>query len=147
MPTMIDTGSYSAQIAQLENENRQLTAASAGAAARDSAMATAEAALAAARRHYSENHPDVIAARERLKFARDNGRFGAEWRRSASSRSRSRRTTKRSGAPCPARCGWSRANARMAGQARAPAIMEQASQLEDRASALREQYKRSPTIC
>ena len=35
----------------------------------------------------------------------------------------------------------SQANAASAGQSRAPAILEQASQLEDRANALRDQYK------
>ena len=67
---MMDTGSYSAQIVSLENENRQLLLQ-----ARDRLHATRRSrlqkrTLAAKRAIYAENHPDVVAAREKLKAVR-----------------------------------------------------------------------------
>src|SRR5689334_20177391 len=64
---MIDTGTYSAQIFSLENQNRQLLVESKKPAGRNQAIANAEQALAGARAIYSESHPDVVAAKERLK--------------------------------------------------------------------------------
>ena len=69
-PAMMDTGSYSAQIVTLENENRQLLLQARRPPARDQAIAAAEADLAAKRAIYAENHPDVVAAREKLKAVR-----------------------------------------------------------------------------
>ena len=142
MPSMIDTGSYSAQIVDLENQNRQLLLQSRRPPARDSAIAAAEAAYTAARSMYSDNHPDVIAARERLKAVRaatpqgDNGEGSAV-------QEQIRANNEAIGALRAQRdAALARANASLAGQSRAPAILEQASQLEDRASALREQYKK-----
>ena len=142
MPSMIDTGSYSAQIVDLENQNRQLLLQSRRPAARDSAIAAAEAAYTAARSMYSDSHPDVIAARERLKAVRaatpqgDNGEGSAI-------QEQIRANNEAIGALRAQRdAALARANASLAGQSRAPAILEQASQLEDRASALREQYKK-----
>ena len=54
-PSMLDTGSYSAQIAQLESENRQLISQSRRPPARDQQLAQAEGALAAARATYSDS--------------------------------------------------------------------------------------------
>ena len=142
MPSMIDTGSYSAQIVDLENQNRQLLLQSRRPPARDSAIAAAEAAYTAARSMYSDNHPDVVAARERLKAVRaatpqgDNGEGSAV-------QEQIRANNEAIGALRAQRdAALARANASLAGQSRAPAILEQASQLEDRASALREQYKK-----
>ena len=67
---MVDTGSYSAQIVGLENENRQLLLQSRKPPAREQAIAAAEADLAAKRAIYADTHPDVIAAREKLKAIR-----------------------------------------------------------------------------
>src|SRR5206468_11470167 len=63
-PPLIDTGSFSAQITSLQNENRQLIAVSRRPAG--DGLSTAEAQLAAAQAQYSDLHPDVIAARERV---------------------------------------------------------------------------------
>jgi hypothetical protein len=68
-PTFVDTGSYTAQITNLENQNRQLIAQSRGGAA-DPQLAAAEAALATAEAMYSDSHPDVAAARERVATLR-----------------------------------------------------------------------------
>src|SRR5947209_12103233 len=54
MPQLLDTGSFSAQIASLQNENRQLLAQSRHSANGNDAMASAEAALAAAQAQYSD---------------------------------------------------------------------------------------------
>src|SRR3954447_8605573 len=67
VPPLIDTGSFSAQITSLQNENRQLIAQARRPASRNDALSAAEAALAAAEAQYSDRHPDVIAARERVK--------------------------------------------------------------------------------
>src|SRR5205085_7358193 len=70
IPPMLDTGSFSAQIAALQNENRQLIAQSRRPASGNDALGAAEAALAAAQAQYNDTHPDVIAARERVKQLR-----------------------------------------------------------------------------
>ena len=91
---------------------------------------------------YSDSHPDVVAARERLKAVRaatpqgDNGEGSAV-------QEQIRANNEAIGALRAQRdAALARANASLAGQSRAPAILEQASQLEDRAGALREQYKK-----
>ena len=140
-PSMLDTGSYSAQIVDLENQNRQLLLQARRPAGRDQQVAAAEAALAAARSIYTESHPDVVAARERLKAIRaatpepgagDDSTIQEQIR--ANNEAIGSLRAQRDAA-------IARANAAVAGQSRAPAILEQASQLEDRASQLREQYK------
>ena len=108
-----------------------------GRAGRDSHVAAAEAALAAAQAQYSDSHPDVVAARERLcrHFAASVPPATISGQRR--SRRRFARTTPRS--PRYARnaaAPWRAPTPSMSGQARAPAILEQASQLESRASAL-----------
>jgi len=139
-PSFVDTGSYSAQIVNLENQNRQLLAGRSSSLG-DPLLAQAEAELAAARAIYSDSHPDVDRARERV----------AELRRSASNRPSSQgdpvqeqiRANNAAIAQLNAarNAALARANAAMTGQARAPAILEQAMQLENRASALRDQFK------
>ena len=138
-PPFVDTGSYSVQISSLQNENRQLVARLDGSTRSDPQLAEAEAALAAARAIYQETHPDVIQARERLASLRqvqrnDGGRAAIQAQIDANNAAIASLNAARNAA-------LSRANSMIAGQARAPAILEQAMQLENRASALREQYK------
>src|SRR3954465_7114653 len=76
-PPLIDTGSFSAQITSLQNENRQLIVQSRNPAKRDDALGAAEAALAAAQSRYSDTHPDVIAAKERVNALRSMAQQGA----------------------------------------------------------------------
>jgi uncharacterized protein involved in exopolysaccharide biosynthesis len=139
--SMLDTGTYSAQIVNLQNQNRQLALQSKKPPARDEALAQAEAQLASLQAVYSDNHPDVLAAKEKLKALRQaaagapppvDSSVQEEIR--ANNEAISTLTAQRDAAVA-------RAQAAAAGQARAPAILEQASQLEDRANALREQYK------
>lgn len=138
--SMLDTGTYSAQIVDLENQNRQL-ALQGKKPARDEALAQAEAQLAALQAVYSDDHPDVVAAKEKLKAMRQAA-AGAPAPVDTSVQDQIRANNQAIGTLRAQRdAAIARANAAAAGQARAPAILEQASQLEDRANALREQYK------
>jgi uncharacterized protein involved in exopolysaccharide biosynthesis len=138
-PQLIDTGSFSAQITSLQNENRQLLAQSRRPSQSNSALASAEAALAAAQAQYSDSHPDVIAAKERVAQLRrmsqgsDDGNAFQE-QIAANNSAIHQLMDQRDAA-------LARVNSAMAGQSRAPAIMEQAMQLENRASTLRTQYQ------
>ncbi len=140
VPPLIDTGSFSAQITGLQNENRQLIAQSRRPVERSDGLAAAEAALAAAQAQYNDTHPDVIAARERVnelrKLSQQNVDTSSTIQEqiSANNSAIHQLMGQRDAT-------LSRANSAMAGQARAPAIMEQAMQLESRASALRTQYQ------
>jgi uncharacterized protein involved in exopolysaccharide biosynthesis len=138
VPPLIDTGSFSAQITSLQNENRQLIAQSRRPSQGNGALATAEAQLAAAEAQYSDTHPDVIAARERVaQLRRTQGSDDSSTiqEQIAANNSAIHQLMDQRDATL------SRANAAMAGQARAPAIMEQAMQLENRATTLRNQYQ------
>jgi succinoglycan biosynthesis transport protein ExoP len=137
---IIDTGSFSAQITSLQNENRQLIVQSRRPADRNSALAAAEAALASAEAQYSDTHPDVIAAKERVAQLRritqqDSGDGSAIQEQVAANNSAIHQLMDQRDATL------ARANAAIAGQSRAPAIMEQAMQLENRVSTLRNQYQ------
>jgi len=144
MPSMIDTGSYSAQIVDLENQNRQLVLQSKKPPARDEALATAEAQLSALQAIYADSHPDVIAAKERLKALRQA--VGAAPVVDSAVQDQIRANNEAIGTLRGQRdAAIARVNAMAAGQARAPAILEQASQLEDRANALRQQYNDAST--
>ena len=146
-PNFSDSGSYDAQIATLQNQNRALQLQlqlQARRPAADSKVAAAEAQLAAARAVYAETHPDVLLAKQRLAQARqssvpenDNRDLNAEAIRgqmdannnTIASLARARATDS------------ARSAANMATQSRAPAIMEQVLQLDSRASVLRQQYE------
>jgi uncharacterized protein involved in exopolysaccharide biosynthesis len=138
-PPLIDTGSFSAQITSLQNENRQLIAQSRHPVQTNNALAAAEAQLAAAQAQYSDSHPDVVAAKERVSQLRRMGQQSAsddtiQEQIAANNQAIHQLMGQRDEM-------LSRANSAMAGQSRAPAIMEQAMQLENRASTLRNQYQ------
>jgi len=138
-PPLIDTGSFSAQITSLQNENRQLIVQSRHPAQTNSALATAEAQLAAAQAQYSDSHPDVIAAKERVSQLRKMGQQSGsdnsiQEQIAANNQAIHQLMGQRDET-------LARANAAMAGQSRAPAIEEQAMQLENQAQALRAQYQ------
>jgi uncharacterized protein involved in exopolysaccharide biosynthesis len=141
-PPMIDVGGYSAQIISLESQNRQLLAQASRPAPKDPQLAAAESALAAAEATYADSHPDVRAARDRLtvlrQLSRSNGAAddGAMVRSQIAANNMAIASIERARSQALAR-----GQASMAGSARAPAILEQAMQLENRASGLREQYK------
>jgi len=139
MPAVLDTGSFSAQIAALQNENRQLLAQSRRPGGGSDALGSAEAALAAAQAQYSDSHPDVIAAKERVKELRQMkasaGPDQTLQEQIAANNASIRQLMEQRDST------MARANAAVAGSARAPAIMEQAMQLENRATTLRNQYQ------
>ena len=140
--TMVDTGTYSAQIFSLESQNRQLLRRR----QEDQPVAISRSRkrkrpCRRRRRYTRTSHPDVIAAKERLKALRqaipetvgsaDNSAVQEQIRANndAIAQLRAQRDA-----------AVARATTAMAGQARAPVIQEQASQLESRANALRQQY-------
>ena len=140
-PPLIDTGSFSAQITSLQNENRQLIAQSKGGPSSNSVLATAEAQLAALQAQFSDTHPDVITAKERVAqlrrmTAQKNSDSGSmiQQQIAANNEAIHQLMAQRDAT-------LARANAAMAGQSRAPAILEQAMQLESRANTLRNQYQ------
>ena len=140
VPPMIDTGSFSAQIAALQSDNRQLLAQSRRPNEGNPALAAAEAALATAQSQFSDTHPDVIQARERLNALRQTIRVqpdasvGLQQQLAANNQSIQTLIAQRDAM-------LSHVNSAIAGQARAPAVMEQASQLENRVATLRAQYQ------
>ena len=136
--TFMDTGSYTAQITALENQNRQLMAQARGGAA-DPAVAAAEAALAVAESTYSDTHPDVLAARERVAILKRARQGGGEVSSVVQEQIKSNNIAiaqlmaQRSTA-------MSQVDASRARQAGAPAILERAMQLEAQANNIRQQY-------
>jgi uncharacterized protein involved in exopolysaccharide biosynthesis len=140
IPAFMDTGSYTAQITSLQNENRQL--ARTGTTGGDSQLMQAEAALATAESTYSDSHPDVIAARERVAILKRAAQSTAGSSTGSVAQDQIRANNAAIAQLQAARDSVvNKANAAAAGQARAPAIMERASQLENQANSLREQYK------
>ena len=139
--TFMDTGSFTAQITSLENQNRQLLAQARGGAA-DPALAAAEAALATALATYSDSHPDVIQARERVAILKRQGQQGGgtvspvvQEQIRANNDAIAQLVAQREAA-------MARVSATMARQAGAPAILERAMQLEAQANNLRQQYSK-----
>ena len=138
--TFMDTGSYTAQITALENQNRQLMAQARGGVA-DPAVAQAEAALAIAESTYSDSHPDVLQARERVAILKRARQGGGEISSVVQEQIKSNNIAiaqlmaQRSNA-------MSQVDASRARQAGAPAILERAMQLEAQANNLRQQYSK-----
>jgi len=139
VPPLIDTGSVSAQITSLQNENRQLLLQSRRPDQGNSALASAEAQLAAAQAQYSDSHPDVVAAKERVselrRIAAQSGADTSIQDQIAANNDAIRQLMGQREA------NLAQLNSAMAGKAQAPAILEQATQLDNRASALRSQYQ------
>jgi len=140
--SMLDLGSYSSQITGLETQNRQLLAQASRGPQKDPQLAAAEAALTLAEAMYNDNHPDVQTARQRLRVVQQIARSSSSPDDGAMIRSQIAANNSAIASVQQARsAAMARAQASMAGSARAPAILEQAMQLENQASALRDQYK------
>lgn len=143
--TVSTSGSYDAQIASLQRDNavgqEQLRAVP-----KNPVVTQAEAQLAAARAVYSESHPDVIAARQRLEEARrfaannvnDDQRGALQAQIAANNRQIGELGRLRS-------MDNARTSSLTSSQARAPAILEQVAQLENKATILRAQYQEVST--
>lgn len=139
--TFMDTGSFTAQITSLENQNRQLLAQARGGAS-DPALAAAEAALATALATYSDSHPDVVQARERVAILKRQAQQGGgavspvvQEQIRANNDAIAQLVAQREAA-------MARVSATMSRQAGAPAILERAMQLEAQANNLRQQYSK-----
>jgi uncharacterized protein involved in exopolysaccharide biosynthesis len=142
-PPMMDLGSYSSQIASLESQNRELLGQVNRVPKKDPAVAQAEATLAAAQSLYNDNHPDVLAARERLRAVQQMARTNPQQDESGLLRSQIAANNQAIASLQGARsAAMARTQSALAGSARAPAIMEQAMQLENQATGLREQYRK-----
>lgn len=136
--------SYDAQISALRRENAMIRRSAASGGSEDPLVAAAEAELANAQANYADTHPDIALARRRL----------AEARRLAAERARSRPDSAMDAeGQIAANNGQiaalerardqdaNRAEQLLVAQSRAPAVIEQVSQLEARANALREQQR------
>jgi len=138
------TSNYDVQIAQLQRENTEpqgkLNSNSTNA---DDRVIQAEAGLASAKALYSDNHPDVIAAKQRLTEARAAAKANTGPRNnpaiSAQIAANNRTIASLSGAKS---ADMSRANAAVAAQSGAPLIEESIRQLEAKADGLRTNYDR-----
>ena len=139
---MMDLGSYSSQITSLETQNRQLLAQAGRGGGKDPQVLAAESALVAAQALYNDSHPDVQTARERLRAVQQMARANPAGDDTAMIRAQVAANNSAIASLQSARSqAMSQAQAAMAGSARAPAIMEQAMQLENQAAGLRDQYK------
>ena len=148
--TSLSTGGtpagYDAQIGSLQSENRQLLAQLRRRVVtpRDPLVAQAEAQLAVARATYADGHPDVALAEQRLAEVRalaranvtpvDNDNALIQSQVAANNATIAALQRARS-------VETERMSSSIANQARAPVIMEQISQLDGRANALRGQYQ------
>jgi uncharacterized protein involved in exopolysaccharide biosynthesis len=139
-------GGYEAQIASLQRENSQLAQAAslqASAAARDPAVMAAEAQLAGAKAVYSDNHPDVRLAEQRLAEAKQ---FAARNQKQSTTVSSIQAQIATNNATIAQLRGLSssersQAASVMAAQSKAPAVNEQVAQLEAKADGLRANYQ------
>ena len=132
-------GDYDSQISNLRRENAQLLAQMGGSAVgRDPNVVAAEAALAAARSQFSDDHPDVKLAQSRLSAAKANAtNFQANAVSSSIQRqiaANNQSIAELSGARAMAQ---GRAATMAAAQARGPAIAQQVSQLQAKADQIR----------
>ncbi len=140
-------GSLDAQIALLERENSQLKAqrnAAQASAPRDPMVQQVEATLAALRATYSETHPDVILAKQRLVEVKqlaerniatlpfDTVTSQIEMNNGQLSVLRAARSQESA-----------QVSAAQSAQARAPLIQQQAAQLQQQLDGLNEQYQES----
>ena len=128
------------QVQAIENQNRQLMAQARGGAA-DPALAAAEAALAVAESTYSDSHPDVITARERVATLKRGGQKGGGPSSVVQEQIQSNNVAIAQ-LMAQRNAAMSRVNDSQTRQAGAPAIMERAMQLESQANNIRQQYSK-----
>ncbi|WP_051273074.1 GumC family protein [Sphingomonas phyllosphaerae] len=135
-----NTGNYSAQIAQLQGENRQLMAQVQRSGGKDPLVQQAESALVAARAVFAESHPDVVRAKSRLQQAKEIAASQSGGSDTSLIQSQIQANNAQIAQLQQYRASdEARAAAGMAAQSRAPVLQEEVSQLEARASTLRNQ--------
>lgn len=139
------TGSYDVQIAALQRDNAQLNAqrdVTKSSATRDPVVTSAEAQLAAARAIYSESHPDVVLAKQRLAEARELAARNVDKIPVDQIASQIAFNNSQIAALQAARAQeTARMSAAIGAQSRAPAVLEQISQLQQRLEGLNTQYQ------
>lgn len=135
----IGGGDYDSQIANLRRENAQLLAQTGGSAVgRDPNVVAAEAALAAARSQFSDDHPDVKLAQSRLAAAKANAtNFQANAVTSSVQRQIAVNNQSISELSAARAVAQGRAATMAAAQARGPAIAQQVAQLQAKADQIR----------
>jgi uncharacterized protein involved in exopolysaccharide biosynthesis len=137
-----NTGSYSAQIAQLQGENRQLMAQVQRSGGKDPMVQQAESALVAARAVFAESHPDVVRAKARLQQAKEIAASQGTGSDNSLVQSQIQANNAQIAQLQQYRASdEARAAAGLAAQSRAPVLQEEVSQLEARASTLRDQLR------
>lgn len=137
-----NSSGYSAQIAQLQSENRTLLAQSRKSGGKDPLVQQAEQALIAARAVYNEGHPDVIRAKARLAQAQEIAKSQGDTSDASLVQSQIQANNAQIAQLESYRASDNaRASASMANSSRAPVVLEQVSQLEARANGLRDQLK------
>jgi succinoglycan biosynthesis transport protein ExoP len=138
-------GSYDVQIAALQRENSQLLTQrnlTRTADARDPIVAQAEAQLAAAQAVYSDDHPDVRLARQRLNEAKALARKNVANAPVGAIDEQVSFNNRQIAALRSAQAGESaRVNATVGAQSRAPLVLQQIAQLQQKLDGLNEQYK------
>lgn len=138
-------GGYDVQIAALQRENSQLISQRnlvRSADTRDPVVAQAEAQLATVQAIYSDNHPDVRLAKQRLAEAKALARKNVANVPVQSIDDQVSFNNRQIAALRAAQAGdTARLNATVGAQSRAPAVLQQIAQLQQKLDALNEQYK------
>lgn len=138
-------GGYDVQIAALQRENSQLLTQrnlSRTADTRDPMVAAAEAQLAAAQAVYSDDHPDVRVAKQRLNEARLLARKNVAKAPVEAIDEQVVFNNSQIAALRSAQAGESaRVNATVGAQSRAPVVLQQVAQLQQKLDGLNEQFK------
>ena len=138
------TSNYDVQIAQLQRENTELQGRlQSNSTNADDRVSNAEAALAAAQALYSDNHPDVIAAKQKLTEARAAAKSSVAPRNNPAISAQMAANQRTIATLMTAKTAdVSRANATVSAQAGAPLVEESIRQLEAKANGLRSNYER-----
>lgn len=140
-----NSGSYDVQIASLQRDNATLTLqrrAVTSADQRDPGVLAAESALAAARASFTENHPDVVLARQRLAEARELARQNQSSLPSESIDQQIAFNNRQIAALQAAKQSeQSQINSRLAAQSRAPLVQQEITNLQQNLAGLNTQYQ------
>ncbi|MBX7539391.1 GumC family protein [Qipengyuania sphaerica] len=139
-------GSYDVQIGALQRDNQALISqrrAAQSADNRNPIVAAAERELAAARSVYSETHPDVVLARQKLAEARELAKSAGPSGSEINDLTRQIEFNNSQIAALQAAKAReeSRLNSQIAAQSRAPLVQQQVANLERRLTGFTEQYE------
>ncbi|MBN8820111.1 MAG: lipopolysaccharide biosynthesis protein [Sphingomonas sp.] len=141
-----NTGGIDGQIAALQSANAQLASQrdlTRSAAERDPLVTQAEAALAAAQASYSDKHPDVILARQRLAEARELAKTNQQRIPVSAIDQQIASNNRQIAALQAARSAEAGRSATiLSAQMRAPVVQQEVNQLQERLDGLNGQYQR-----